>query len=76
MLPPNADPKYRIACISWDVACVPDERYKETPLNSYLATVEKDLSYRLNVISLSADDYLLGKKPKWFGPHIDRVVLM
>ena len=74
--PPNNDPKYRIKSIAWDVACIPDERYTETPVNAYLSSVEKDLSYRLNVITLSTTDYLAGKQPKWFGPHVDRVVLM
>ena len=55
---------------------MPDERYTETPVNAYLSSAEKDLAYRLNVITLSASDYLAGKQPKWFGPHIDRVVLM
>ena len=58
------------------MACIPDERYKETPVSAYLSSVEKDLASRLNVIEVSSDDYLLGKQPKWFGPHFDRVVLM
>ena len=74
--PPNDDSKYQIKSIAWDVACIPDERYTENPINAYLSSVEKDLTYKLNVISLSSVENLDGKRPKWFGPHVDRVVLM